>query len=147
MEYASGALVQFSYKELKGLTNGFKKKLCVGSFGSVYRGMLGNETIVVVKQLQGIELIVSGRRNFEISKGTHNKEFSDWAYEEFDEGNIMNIVDKRLAQVNLDQVKRLIQVSFWCIQEQPFQRPVMSKVLHMLEGVAKIKKPYPPKSI
>ena len=27
-----------------------------GSFGSIYRGMLGNGTIVVIKQIQGIEL-------------------------------------------------------------------------------------------
>lgn len=56
VEYASGAPIQFSYKELKGLTNGFNEKLGAGSFGSIYRGMLGNGTIVVVKQIQGIEL-------------------------------------------------------------------------------------------
>ncbi|KAK7315414.1 hypothetical protein VNO77_33960 [Canavalia gladiata] len=307
VEFASGAPVQFSYKELQDFTNGFKEKLGAGRFGSVYRGMLGNGTIVAVKQLQGIELeekqfkleianicsthhmnlvrligfcserqhqlliseymkngsldkflfvtdeqsrtlldwecrfnialgcakgimyiheecinsimhcnikpenifldenfkaklsdfglvkltspedyknqtmlnmretkgyvspewlsnlsvtsksdvysygmvlleIVSGRRNFEISEETNNKEFSVWAYEEFEKGNIIGIVDKRLHshEVNLDEVKRLIQTSFWCIQEQPSQRPAINKVLHMIEGVTKIKKPPPP---
>ncbi|KAG5079386.1 hypothetical protein JHK86_003451 [Glycine max] len=77
VEYASGAPIQFSYKELKGLTNGFNEKLGAGSFGSIYRGMLGNGTIV----------------------------------------------------------------------EQPSQRTAISKVLHMLEGVTKIKKPPAPKSM
>ncbi|XP_028082282.1 G-type lectin S-receptor-like serine/threonine-protein kinase At1g34300 [Camellia sinensis] len=49
LEYASGALVQFSYKELQRTTEGFKEKLGAGGFGAVYRGVLANKTIVAVK--------------------------------------------------------------------------------------------------
>ncbi|KAG2384531.1 G-type lectin S-receptor-like serine/threonine-protein [Vigna angularis] len=99
LEYASGAPVQFSYKELQQATKG--------------------------------------------------KKFSIWAYEEFERGNISAILDKRLAgqEVDMEQVRRAIQASFWCIQEQPSQRPTMSRVLQMLEGVTEVEKPPAPKSV
>ncbi|XP_052202310.1 G-type lectin S-receptor-like serine/threonine-protein kinase At1g34300 isoform X2 [Diospyros lotus] len=311
LEYASGAPVQFSYKELLGATKGFKEKLGAGGFGAVYRGVLANKTVVAVKQLEGIEQgerqfrmevatissthhlnlvrligfcsegrhrllvyefmkngsldnflftpededqsgkwlnwayrfnvalgtargitylheecrdcivhcdikpenilldenynakvsdfglaklinpkdhryrtltsvrgtrgylapewlanlpitsksdvysygmvlleIVSGRRNFWVSAETNGKKFSLWAYEQFEKGNLHLIVDKRLSEheVDMEQIIRAIQVSFWCIQEQPSQRPMMGKVVQMLEGVAEIEKPPVPKA-
>ncbi|XP_027358211.1 G-type lectin S-receptor-like serine/threonine-protein kinase At1g34300 isoform X2 [Abrus precatorius] len=309
LEYASGAPVQFSYKELQRATKGFKEKLGAGGFGAVYRGTLVNKTVVAVKQLEGIEQgekqfrmevatissthhlnlvrligfcsegrhrllvyefmkngsldnflfptehsgkflnweyrynialgtargitylheecrdcivhcdikpenilldenyvakvsdfglaklinpkdhrhrtltsvrgtrgylapewlanlpitsksdvygygmvlleIVSGRRNFDVSDETNKKKFSLWAYEEFEKGNISGILDKRLAdqEVDMEKLKRAIEASFWCIQEQPSQRPTMSKVVQMLEGVTEIEKPPAPKSV
>ncbi|EEF44468.1 G-type lectin S-receptor-like serine/threonine-protein kinase At1g34300 [Ricinus communis] len=87
--------------------------------------------------------IVSGRRNFEVSAETNMKKFSVWAYEKFEIGNVEGIVDRRLAdqEVDMEQVKRAIQVSFWCIQEQPSQRPRMGKIVQMLEGIAEIDRP------
>ncbi|XP_061366614.1 G-type lectin S-receptor-like serine/threonine-protein kinase At1g34300 [Gastrolobium bilobum] len=309
LEYASGAPVHFSYKELQRSTKGFKEKLGDGGFGAVYRGILANKTVVAVKQLEGIEQgekqfrmevstissthhlnlvrligfcsegrhrllvyefmkngsldnflfvneeqsgkllnwgyrfnialdaargltylheecrncivhcdvkpenilldenynakvsdfglakllnptdrrrtltsvrgtrgylapewianlpitsksdvysygmvlleIVSGRRNFEISEETSRKKFSIWAYEEFEKGNIMGVIDSRLVsqEVNLEQAKRVLLACFWCIQEHPSQRPTMGKVLQMLEGVTDIEMPPSPKSI
>lgn len=309
LEYASGAPVQFSYKELQRATKGFKEKLGAGGFGAVYKGILANRTVVAVKQLEGIEQgekqfrmevatissthhlnlvrligfcsegrhrllvyefmkngslddflfapeeqsgkflswedrfkialgtargitylheecrdcivhcdikpenilldescnskvsdfglaklvnpkdhryrtltsvrgtrgylapewlanlpitsksdiysygmvlleIVSGRRNFEVSEETDRKKFSIWAFEEFEKGNIKGIIDKRLADcVDMDQVTRAIQVSFWCIQEQPSHRPMMGKVVQMLEGITEIGKPPCPRAI
>ncbi|KAJ4840536.1 hypothetical protein Tsubulata_041796, partial [Turnera subulata] len=90
--------------------------------------------------------IVSGRRNFDVSEQTSGKS-SLWAYEEYDKGNVTAILDKRLAtaDVDMEQVTRAIEVSFWCIQEQPSQRPMMGKVVQMLEGVADCEKPPAPK--
>lgn len=308
LEYASGAPVQFSYKDLQRATKGFKEKLGAGGFGAVYRGVLANKTVVAVKQLEGIEQgekqfrmevatissthhlnlvrligfcsegrhrllvyefmknssldnllfvtedlsgkllnweyrfnialgtargitylheecrdcivhcdikpenillnenyiakvsdfglaklinpkdhrrtltsvrgtrgylapewlanlpitsksdvysygmvlleIVSGRRNFEVVDERNRKKFSDWAYEELEKGNIMGILDKRLKdqEVDMDQVQRAIQVSFWCIQEHPSHRPTMGRVVQMLEGITEIEKPPAPKS-
>ncbi|MQL95148.1 hypothetical protein Taro_027816 [Colocasia esculenta] len=308
LEYASGAPVQFSYKELQRSTKGFKEKLGEGGFGAVYRGALANRTVVAVKQLEGIEQgekqfrmevatissthhlnlvrligfcsegrhrllvyefmkngsldsflffsessskllswetrygvamgtargitylheecrdcivhcdikpenilldenynakvsdfglaklvhpkdhrhrtltsvrgtrgylapewlanlpitsksdvysygmvlleIVSGRRNFDVSEDTNRKKFSVWAYEEFEKGDLRGIMDRRLAhqEVDMEQLDRAIQVSFWCIQEQPSQRPTMGKVVQMLEGIMEIERPPAPKA-
>ncbi|TQE10075.1 hypothetical protein C1H46_004365 [Malus baccata] len=236
LEYASGAPVQFSYKELQCSTKGFKEKLGAGGFGAVYKGILANRTVVAVKQLEGIEqgekqfrmevatissthhlnlvrligfcsegrhrllvyefmkngsldsflfatdeqsgkllnwesrfnvalgtargitylheecrdcIVVSGRRNFEVSEATNRKKFSLWAFEEFEKGNIRGIVDRRLVDqdVDMDQVKRAIQVTFWCIQEQPSHRPMMGKVVQMLEGITDIETPPDPRAV
>ncbi|XP_050269205.1 G-type lectin S-receptor-like serine/threonine-protein kinase At1g34300 [Quercus robur] len=307
LEYASGAPVQFTYKDLQRSTKGFKEKLGAGGFGSVYRGVLANKTVVAVKQLEGIEQgekqfrmevatissthhlnlvrligfcsegrqrllvyefmkngsldnllfvaenqserllnwefrfnialgtakgitylheecrdcivhcdikpenilldenysakvsdfglaklinpkdhryrtltsirgtrgylapewlanlpitsksdvysygmvlleIVSGRRNFEVSPETNRKKFSVWAYEELEKGNVKGVLDRRLADqdINMEQVMRAVQVSFWCIQEQPSHRPMMGKVVQMLEGIIEIEKPPAP---
>ncbi|KAK8572168.1 hypothetical protein V6N12_028229 [Hibiscus sabdariffa] len=304
VDYASGAPVKFSYKELQQSTKGFSEKLGEGGFGVVYKGTLANQTVVAVKQLEGIEQgemqfrmevatissthhlnlvrlvgfcsegrhrllvyeflrhgsldkflftpkeslnwenrfyialgtargitylheecrdciihcdikpenilldevdtakvsdfglaklmnpkdtkylslasirgtrgylapewlanlpvtskcdvysygmvlleIVSGRRNFEVSPETDGKKFSLWAYSEFEKGNVEAIVDKRLEEVDSEQVVRAILVSFWCIQEQPTQRPTMGKVVQMLEGVVDIERPPAPKPV
>ncbi|KVH98640.1 G-type lectin S-receptor-like serine/threonine-protein kinase At1g34300 isoform X1 [Cynara cardunculus var. scolymus] len=310
LEYASGAPVQFSYKDLQRATKGFKEKLGAGGFGAVYKGVLANRTVVAVKQLEGIEQgekqfrmevatissthhlnlvrligfcsegrhrllvyefmknssldnflftaeeqsgkmlnwesrfnvalgtargitylheecrdcivhcdikpenilldenynakvsdfglaklvnpkdhryrtltsvrgtrgylapewlanlpitsksdvysygmvlleIVCGRRNFEVSEYTNRKKFSSWAYEEFNKGNIKEIIDKKIVnhdQIDIDQVRRVIETSFWCIQEQPSQRPMMGKVVQMLEGVTEMERPPDPKT-
>ncbi|KAG5224689.1 G-type lectin S-receptor serine/threonine-protein kinase [Salix suchowensis] len=310
LEYASGAPVQFSYKELQRSTKEFKEKLGAGGFGAVYKGVLANRTVVAVKQLEGIEQgekqfrmevatissthhlnlvrligfcsegrhrllvyefmkngsldnflftleeksgrlltweqrfgialgtargitylheecrdcivhcdikpenilldenynakvsdfglaklitpkdhrhrtltsvrgtrgylapewlanlpitsksdiysygmvlleLVSGRRNFEVSAETNRKKFSDWAYEEFEKSNVSAILDQRLTDqdVDMQQVRRAVQVSFWCIQDQPSQRPPMGKVVQMLEGIFEIENPPAPKAI
>ncbi|KAJ6855574.1 g-type lectin s-receptor-like serine/threonine-protein kinase [Populus alba x Populus x berolinensis] len=92
--------------------------------------------------------IVSGRRNFEVSAETNRKKFSAWAYEEFEKSNVTAILDQRLADqdVDMQQVTRAIQVSFWCIQDQPSQRPKMGKVVQMLEGISEIENPPAPKA-
>ncbi|KAL9668172.1 hypothetical protein QQ045_002547 [Rhodiola kirilowii] len=92
--------------------------------------------------------IVSGRRNFDVSNETGRKKFSIWAYEEYEKGNVQAIMDKRIsdADLNMQQVTRAVEVSFWCIQEQPSHRPTMGRVVQMLEGVSAIEKPPAPKA-
>ena len=94
--------------------------------------------------------IVSGQRNFHVSERTSHKKFSLWAYEEFNKANIEAILDIRLGEdqtVDMEQVRRRVQTSFWCIQEQPLQRPTMGKVVQMLEGITAINKPPRPKTL
>ncbi|XVE51496.1 hypothetical protein DITRI_Ditri02bG0046500 [Diplodiscus trichospermus] len=55
----SGTLISFSYRELSLATSKFSKRLGGGGFGTVYKGMLKDGTLVAVKRLentgQGIE--------------------------------------------------------------------------------------------
>ncbi|XAR55613.1 Non-specific serine/threonine protein kinase [Bertholletia excelsa] len=91
--------------------------------------------------------IVSGRRSYQVSHETNGKTVSLWAYEEFEKGNAKGIMDRRIAdceELDMEQVRRVIQVSFWCIQREPCRRPTMGKVVQMLEGVSKIEKPPAP---
>uniref|UniRef100_A0A0D6QTN1 Receptor-like serine/threonine-protein kinase n=1 Tax=Araucaria cunninghamii TaxID=56994 RepID=A0A0D6QTN1_ARACU len=55
LEYASGAPVQFSYRDLQRCTKNFTEKVGSGGFGTVYKGELSNKATVAVKQLEGIE--------------------------------------------------------------------------------------------
>ncbi|KAJ6762058.1 G-TYPE LECTIN S-RECEPTOR SERINE/THREONINE-PROTEIN KINASE [Salix koriyanagi] len=78
-----------------------------------------------------------------------NEKFSEWAYGEFEKGNVEAIVDRRLADqvVDMEEVTRAVQVSFWCIQEHPSRRPTMGKVVQMLEGIIEIGMPPPLKAL
>ncbi|KAG9130530.1 hypothetical protein Leryth_011794 [Lithospermum erythrorhizon] len=89
--------------------------------------------------------MVSGRRNLDVVSETSETKVSVWASEEFANGNMLAIIDTRLYlnEIDMEQVRRAIQVCFLCIQEQPSQRPIMSKVVQMLEGISKIEKPLP----
>ncbi|KAJ3683470.1 hypothetical protein LUZ60_013697 [Juncus effusus] len=66
LEYASGAPIQFSYKELNKSTKGFKEKLGFGGFGTVYKGLV-NRLPVAVKRLEGIE---QGEKQFRMEVAT-----------------------------------------------------------------------------
>jgi hypothetical protein len=50
----------------------------------------------------------------------------------------MEVLDKKLMNVNdveAEQVKRAAIVGGWCIQDDEDERPTMSQVLQILEGV------------
>ncbi|GLJ51240.1 hypothetical protein SUGI_1090050 [Cryptomeria japonica] len=47
------SLKVFTYKELRITTKNFKHKLGSGEFGSVFTGVLSDNTLVAVKRLEG----------------------------------------------------------------------------------------------
>ncbi|KAG5544619.1 hypothetical protein RHGRI_017151 [Rhododendron griersonianum] len=141
--YQSAALPSTSYVKVCGpiVPNPSVSSLSVEhSIGSRLKGWI--VAVVIIE-------IVSGRRNFDVSEETSREKFSIWAYREFEKGNLKGIVDKRLTdfEMHMEQVVRAIQVSFWCTQEQPSHRPMMGKVVQMLEGVTEIEKPPVPKAV
>ncbi|GLJ43779.1 hypothetical protein SUGI_0911420 [Cryptomeria japonica] len=90
--------------------------------------------------------LVSGKRNFDISATSGGRKFSTWAFEQFESGNVLSIVDGNLnGKFDMDQVIRVFQISFWCIQAQSSLRPPMSKIIQMLEGNLPTGKPPDPK--
>eukprot|EP00249_Psilotum_nudum_P010622 c22654_g1_i1 orf=1131-3614(-) len=66
LEYASGAPIQFSYRELHSATQNFKDKLGEGGFGTVYKGLLPNKMVVAVKRLEGVD---QGEKQFRVEVG------------------------------------------------------------------------------
>ncbi|XP_040383680.1 G-type lectin S-receptor-like serine/threonine-protein kinase At2g19130 [Oryza brachyantha] len=49
-----GSLILFKYRDLQNVTRNFSERLGKGSFGSVYKGVLADGTLVAVKRLDGI---------------------------------------------------------------------------------------------
>ena len=71
--------------------------------------------------------------------------FPTWAVSQIRSENAMEVLDKRLMNVNdaeAEQVKRAAIVGGWCIQDDEDERPMMSQALQILEGV--VDTPVPP---
>ncbi|TKV98865.1 hypothetical protein SEVIR_8G002500v4 [Setaria viridis] len=54
MNQGDGSLISFKYRDLQFITRNFSERLGAGSFGSVFRGVLPNTTVVAVKKLEGL---------------------------------------------------------------------------------------------
>lgn len=78
--------------------------------------------------------IVGCRRNADI-KDEHSDEecFPNWIYKQLEKGKeigpqlILNDIEREIQ-------RKMIMVSLWCIQTNPFNRPNISRVVEMLEG-------------
>ncbi|VFQ58277.1 unnamed protein product [Cuscuta campestris] len=58
----SGAPINFSYRDLQSKTNNFSHLLGTGGFGSVFRGALGDGTLIAVKKLD--KVLPHGEKEF-----------------------------------------------------------------------------------
>ncbi|KAL5572984.1 hypothetical protein UlMin_022581 [Ulmus minor] len=119
------------------LENGISEKSDIYSYGMVLLEMLG------------------GRRNvsFEEKGDEKDKSRRKWHYfpkianEKLKQGKIMEVIDQRLivenGGKNIDEreVKRLVYVALWCIQEKARLRPTMPSVVEMLEGRRVLEEP------
>ncbi|XP_055959757.1 probable receptor-like protein kinase At5g20050 [Mercurialis annua] len=93
--------------------------------------------------------IIGGQRNVKLIQ--NEKSQTKWQYfprivhRKLKEGKIMEIVDERLIESGMKieerEVKRLVNVALWCIQEKPRIRPTMDKVVEMLEGRVVVEEP------
>jgi hypothetical protein len=62
-----GSLVAFTYRDLQLVTNNFSEKLGGGAFGSVFKGVLPDATLVAVKKLEGVR---QGEKQFRAEVST-----------------------------------------------------------------------------
>ncbi|KAK7304181.1 hypothetical protein RJT34_15289 [Clitoria ternatea] len=94
--------------------------------------------------------IVGGRKNVCLVEDERDKSKKKWQYfpkivnEKVREGRLMEIVDHRLLEcggVDEREVRTLVHVALWCVQERPRLRPSMAKVVDMLEGRVRVEDP------
>ncbi|KAM7502678.1 hypothetical protein LguiB_001582 [Lonicera macranthoides] len=139
----------FSYEELVQATNGFKDELGRGAFSLVYKGVIdigGTGSNVAIKKLDRV--VQDGEKEFRaelnyLSVGANEREIlTDWVWDCFQEGKLEALVEDDVEALNNTMIfERFVMVGIWCIQEDPFLRPSMRKVIQMLEGVVEVTPP------
>lgn len=93
--------------------------------------------------------LVGGRKNFEFYDDGNVSQrtwfyFPKVASEMMREGRLMEAVDKRLAaggEVEEAELRIMVYVAIWCIQERAELRPSMELVVSMLKGHVPVDKP------
>ena len=114
------------------LENGISAKSDVYSYGMVLLEMIG------------------GRRNVRVVDDGKDRSLRKYEYfpklvvEKLKAGKLMSVVDQRLFEgrhIDESQVKNLVYVALWCIQEKARRRPTMAQVVDMLEGHLRVDEP------
>ncbi|KAL5571284.1 hypothetical protein UlMin_020881 [Ulmus minor] len=78
--------------------------------------------------------MVGGRKNFDSTVSrTSEIYYPNRIYKDLELGNEASILGVT-AEEEKEIIRKMVLVSFWCIQTNPSDRPSMSKVVEMLEG-------------
>ncbi|KAF6156681.1 hypothetical protein GIB67_017817 [Kingdonia uniflora] len=89
--------------------------------------------------------LIGGRKNYDPSESSEKAHFPTYAFKMIEERKLSDIFDPKLTIDDEDErVFIAIKVALWCIQEDMYLRPSMSKVIQMLEGLCVV--PQPPNS-
>ncbi|KAL4297463.1 hypothetical protein GQ457_12G023650 [Hibiscus cannabinus] len=163
----AGVPVKFRLKEVEDATDNFRALLGQGGSASVFKGILSDGTAVAVKRIDGeehgdkefrsevaaiasVQHMIGGQRNVTVIENGSDKSQRKWQYfpkivrDKLGEGKVIEAVDHRLVEagaVDERQVKRMVHVALWCIQEKPKLRPSMAHVVEMLEGRVPVEEP------
>lgn len=76
--------------------------------------------------------IVSGRSSGKANWGGMQKLLLEWAWQLYEEGRPLEMVDPELKGFSEDGVIRYIKIAFFCTQATASRRPTMSQVVDML---------------
>ncbi|KAL2518026.1 G-type lectin S-receptor-like serine/threonine-protein kinase SD2-5 [Abeliophyllum distichum] len=80
--------------------------------------------------------LISGRRNYDPAESSDKCHFPSFAFKMMEEGKFKDIIDTKLKIDEEDaRFTTAIKVALWCIQDDMYLRPPMTKVVQMLEGV------------
>ncbi|KAM0969457.1 hypothetical protein ACFX15_017116 [Malus domestica] len=116
------------------LEHGISEKTDVYSYGMVLLEMIGGR--------RNVSFVEKGEAN---DKSHRKREyFPQIVIEKMREGKLMEVVDQRLIEsggIDEREVKRLVHIALWCIQERARLRPTMSHVVEMLEGRTPVEEP------
>ncbi|KAG8075856.1 hypothetical protein GUJ93_ZPchr0006g45849 [Zizania palustris] len=86
--------------------------------------------------------IIGGRKSYNPAEISEKAHFPSFAFKKLGEGDLQDIFDCKLKYNDKDgRVETAIKVALWCIQDDFCQRPSMSKVVQMLEGVCEVAQP------
>ncbi|GLJ51234.1 hypothetical protein SUGI_1089970 [Cryptomeria japonica] len=92
--------------------------------------------------------IISGRRNLDLKVEESRLYFPTWASCQIQRGNIIGVVDARIAsEANIEEVRRAAMVGGLCIQDDENLRPSMGEVVKILEGTMEAPAPQIPRSL
>ncbi|XP_008809404.1 cold-responsive protein kinase 1-like isoform X2 [Phoenix dactylifera] len=76
--------------------------------------------------------IVSGRSISKANWSEQEKFLLEWAWQLYEEGNLIELVDPNLKEYLEEEVLRYIKVALFCTQAATKQRPTMPQVVEML---------------
>ncbi|GLJ37589.1 hypothetical protein SUGI_0763780 [Cryptomeria japonica] len=126
-------------------------KLVGRDFSRVLTSMRGTRGYIAPEWIDGLAItskadvysfgmmlleMISGRRNVDMSVKEHTKQyFPIWAATQILNGNMMSIVDERIAiHADVEEVRRATLASLVCILKDENERPSMAQVILMLQG-------------
>ncbi|KAL6518929.1 hypothetical protein OROHE_017682 [Orobanche hederae] len=124
------------------LENGVSEKCDVYSYGMVLLEIIGGR--------KNIRVVEQGSRGNNTSSRRTRKKFEFFpriVVEKLRDGKLSEIVDERLMVVGggigieETELKRMVDVALWCIQDKAKLRPTMARVVEMLEGRAAVEDP------
>ena len=70
---------------------------------------------------------------------------TDWAYDCYKDGALDALVEGDIeALEDKEMLEKLVKIAIWCVQEDPYLRPTMRNVIHMLEGTVEVQAPLNP---
>lgn len=82
--------------------------------------------------------IVSGQSSSKSSWGGSYKFLLEWAWQLYEEGRLLELVDSELKDYPEDEVMRYMIVAFFCTQATASRRPSMSQVIEMLSRTTRL---------
>ncbi|KAJ3670327.1 hypothetical protein LUZ60_010651 [Juncus effusus] len=94
--------------------------------------------------------IISGKRNFiDFEEDATMGYFPSWAAKQISDDNIIGLLDESLQGLDYDtdELKRVCRIACWCVQDSEIQRPTMSQVVKILEGVLEVNVPPMPRGL
>ncbi|RID74824.1 hypothetical protein BRARA_B01903 [Brassica rapa] len=126
---------------LAKLYHGKKTHISTGVAGTIgylapeyaMRGHLTEKTDVYAFGVVALEL-VSGRPNSDEILDDEKKYLLEWAWNLHEKGREVELIDDRLSEFNVEEVKRVIGVALLCTQASHSLRPPMSRVVALLSG-------------
>ncbi|KAF3951278.1 hypothetical protein ACB098_01G117100 [Castanea mollissima] len=88
--------------------------------------------------------IICGRRHVNMDLPEDEVVLANWVYDCFQAGELDELVKDE--EVDRNKLERMVRVGLWCIQDEPSLRPLIKKVVLMLEGTVEIPAPPSPTS-